>query len=251
MPPARYATAWVLTQISRRETWTLPVSHCNLIALQVSENVASITIRKCANHYYLMSASKWAHLRIRSVKYNQGFWIYLYFRIRHSFAHLRPVILSADLSISRLQSWTCSSLPTVAVFVKLTQSIVIEIQRQSADLYKVRFCGVHSDLRGKGIRVSPADIIKTIIDRFETHLPLRWLPLYRTVGRIHGWNHNSRFATRSCPPTLTVFIEVIWAYNLLWVLNESEFWSWKSGENFWTSCHKNLILTQFLKYLST
>ena len=194
---------------------------------------------------------KWAHLRIRSVKYNQGFWIYLYFRIRHSFVHLRPVILSADWSISRLQSWTCSSLLTVAEFVKLTQSIVIEIQRQSADLYKVHFCGVHSDLRGKGRRVSPADIIKTIIDRFETHLPLQWLPLYWTVGRIHGWNHNSRFATRSCPPTLTVFIEVTWASNLLWVLNESEFWSWKSRENFWTSCHKKLILTQFLKYLST
>ena len=66
--------------------------------------------------------------------------IYLYFRIRHSFAHLRPVILSADWSISRLQSWTCSRLPTVAEFVKLTQSIVIEIQRQSADLYKVQLC---------------------------------------------------------------------------------------------------------------
>ena len=44
----------------------------------------------------------------------------------------------------------------------------------NTDLYKVHFCGVHSH------------IIKTIIDRFETHLPLRWLPLYRTVGRIHG-----------------------------------------------------------------
>ena len=64
----------------------------------------------------------------------------LYFRIRHSFAHLRPVILSADWSISRLQSWTCSSLPTVAEFVKLTQSFVIEIQRQSADLCKVQLC---------------------------------------------------------------------------------------------------------------
>ena len=88
--------------------------------------------------------------------------LYLYFRIRHSLTHLRPVILSADWSISRLQSWTCSSLPTVAEFVKLTQSIVIEIQRQSADLYKVQlcnrpfFCSVHSALRGKGIRVSPA-----------------------------------------------------------------------------------------------
>ena len=83
--------------------------------------------------------------------------------IRHSFAHLRPLILSADWSISRLQSWTCLSLTTVAEFVKLTQSIVVEIQRLSADLYSQSptlqstiFCGVHSGLRGKGIRVSPA-----------------------------------------------------------------------------------------------
>ena len=48
----------------------------------------------------------------------------IYFRIRQSFVHLRPVILSADWSISRLQSWTCSSLPAVAEFVKLTQSIM-------------------------------------------------------------------------------------------------------------------------------
>ena len=71
---------------------------------------------------------------------SQGFWIYLYFRMRHSLTHLRPVILYADWSISRLQSWTCSSLSTVAEFVKLTQSIVIEIQRQSADLCKVQLC---------------------------------------------------------------------------------------------------------------
>ena len=64
----------------------------------------------------------------------------IYFRIRHSFAHLRPMILPAHWSISRLQSWTCSSLPAVAEFVKLTQSIVIEIQRQSADLYRVQLC---------------------------------------------------------------------------------------------------------------
>ena len=70
----------------------------------------------------------------------QGYWIYLNFRIRHSFAHLRLVKLSADWSIRLLQSWTCSSLPTVAEFVKLTQSIVIEIQRQTADLYKVQLC---------------------------------------------------------------------------------------------------------------
>ena len=66
--------------------------------------------------------------------------LYLYFRIRHSLTHLRPVILYADWSITRLQSWTCSSLSTVAEFVKLTQSIVIEIQRQSTDLYKVQLC---------------------------------------------------------------------------------------------------------------
>ena len=70
----------------------------------------------------------------------QGFWIYLYFRIRHSFAHLRPLILSADWSISLLQSWTCLSLLTVAEFVKLTQSSVVEAQRQPADLYKVQLC---------------------------------------------------------------------------------------------------------------
>ena len=71
--------------------------------------------------------------------------------------------MSADWSISRLQSWTCLSLPIVAEFVKLmTQSIAVEAQRQSADLYKVQLCnrqffvGVHSDLRGKGIRVSVA-----------------------------------------------------------------------------------------------
>ena len=48
--------------------------------------------------------------------------------------------MSADWSIRRLQSWTCSRLPTVAEFVKLTQSIVIDIQRQSADFYKVQLC---------------------------------------------------------------------------------------------------------------
>ena len=85
---------------------------------------------------YLMQLS----VKLKLNCYYQGFWIYLYFRIRHSFAHLRPVILSADWLISRLQSWTCSSLPTVAEFVKLTQSIDIEIQRQSADLYKVQLC---------------------------------------------------------------------------------------------------------------
>ena len=58
-------------------------------------------------------------------------------RDKDTLAHMRLVILSADWSICRLQSWTCSSLPTVA---ELTQSTVIEIQRQSADLYKVQLC---------------------------------------------------------------------------------------------------------------
>ena len=84
------------------------------------------------NHYtYVWVAVGWL---------SQGFWIYLYFRIKHSCAHLRPVILSAVWSIRRLQSWTCSSLPTVAEFVKLRQRIAIEIQRQFADLHKVQLC---------------------------------------------------------------------------------------------------------------
>ena len=210
-----------------------------------------------------------AHLRIRSVKYNQGFWIYLYFRIRHSFAHLRPVILSADWSMRTWGRWYCLQIGqsadckvglvqssdcrwicknyaeycyrNSATVRRLVQSPTFAIDNfLCTAIYVVKVYECH-----------PLDIIKTIIDRFETYLPLWWLPLYRTVGRIHGWNHNARLTTRSCPPTLNVFIEVIWAYNLLWVLNESEFWSWKSGENFWTSCHKNLILTHLLKYLST
>ena len=68
---------------------------------------------------------------------------YFYYRIQISFAHLRPVILSADWSTRRLQDWTCTSLPTVAEFLKLKQSIVTEIQRQSADLYKVQSCSWH------------------------------------------------------------------------------------------------------------
>ena len=117
----------------------------------------------------------------------QGFWIYLYFRIRHSFAHLRPVILSADWSISRLQSWTCLSRPTVAEFVKLMRSIVEEAQPQSADLYKVQlcnrqlFCGVHSDLRGKGIRVSPA-----WLDFQKYHFCLHARPSFCTMVRQWG-----------------------------------------------------------------
>ena len=69
--------------------------------------------------------------------------------------------MSADWSIRGLQSWTCSRLPTVAEFVKLTQSIVIEIQHSlqictKSNFATENFCGCPSDLRGKGIRVSPA-----------------------------------------------------------------------------------------------
>ena len=92
---------------------------------------------------------------------SQGYWIYLYmlyFRIRHSFAQLRPVILSADWSISRLQSWTCSSLPTVAEFVKSYRNSATSVRWlvQSPTLQLTIFCDVHSDLHGKGIGVSPA-----------------------------------------------------------------------------------------------
>ena len=45
-----------------------------------------------------------AYIEIGLCTLHQGFWIYLYFRIRHSFAHLRTVILSADWSIRGLQS---------------------------------------------------------------------------------------------------------------------------------------------------
>ena len=93
----------------------------------------------CVAHSLIPGASVITK-RARNSKSRQGFWIYLYFRIRHSLAHLRPVISSADWSISRLQNWTCLSLPTVAEFVKLTHSIVVEAQRQSADLYKVQLC---------------------------------------------------------------------------------------------------------------
>ena len=89
---------------------------------------------------------------------HQGFWIFI----------LQDKTLFCAFEAGDLigQSADCkvgpSGQPTAAEFVKLTQKIVIEIQRQSADLYKVQlcninnFCGYPSDLRGKGIRVSPA-----------------------------------------------------------------------------------------------
>ena len=121
-----------------------------------------------------------------------GFWIYLYFRIRHSFAHLRTVILSADWSISRLQSWTCSSLSTVAEFVKLTQSIVIEIQRQSADLYEVQLCNRQFLVVSTAIHV---------VKVYECHpLDLIWIFIsdvmlippennWQNVNRECSWSH--------------------------------------------------------------
>ena len=119
-------------------------------------------------------------------QYSQGFWIYLYFRIRHSFAHLRPVILSADWSIRRLQSWTCSSLPTVAEFVKLTQSIVIEIQRQFADLYKVQLCnrqffvGVPAIYVVKVYECHPLGTVFALAFFFEFSERTNWHPVSNT-----------------------------------------------------------------------
>ena len=76
--------------------------------------------------------------------------------------------MSADRSISRLLSWTCSSLPTVAEFVKLTLSIVIEIQTvrrlvQNPTLQSTIFCGVHSGLRGKGMSASVTRLVISLV----------------------------------------------------------------------------------------
>ena len=120
MGPARFRCATLLYLSKTKQTHIFEVrdSHCFYLLFLLD-------IRCCI---------------IKDSGYTNILDILIYFRIRHSFARLRPVILSADWSISRLQSWTCSSLSTVAEFVKLTQSFVIEIQRQSADLYKVQLC---------------------------------------------------------------------------------------------------------------
>ena len=115
----------------------------------------------------------------------------IYFRIRHSFEHLRPVILSADWSISRLQSWTCSSLPTVAEFVKLTQSIVIEIQRQSADLYKVQLCNRHFFV------VSTAIYVVKVYERhpldYTSYQKLKCFPSYlKIINALFEKNNDIR-----------------------------------------------------------
>ena len=56
----------------------------------------------------------------RQLIYTKDSGLCLHYTIGLSFAHLRPVILSADWSTRRLQDWTCTSLPTVAEFLKLT-----------------------------------------------------------------------------------------------------------------------------------
>ena len=92
----------------------------------------------------------------------------LYYMIGLSFAHLRPVISSADWSTSRIQDWTCTSLknslPIVAEFLKLTSSIIVIDFSDSLQTctYKVQSCNQHlfcecsSNLRGKGIGASLA-----------------------------------------------------------------------------------------------
>ena len=118
--------------------------------------------------------------------------ILIYFRIRHSFEHLRPVILSADWSISRLQSWTCSSLPTVAEFVKLTQSIVIEIQRQSADLYKVQLCNRQFFVVSTAIYVvkvyecHPLDSTFRFVHLTHQNLSARALFCHNSLAKVNG-----------------------------------------------------------------
>ena len=52
--------------------------------------------------YHIFRQYCLVHQKCSSIHQYQGFWIYLYFRIRHSFAHLRPVILSADWLVNQL-----------------------------------------------------------------------------------------------------------------------------------------------------
>ena len=103
------------------------------------------------------------YLELVNFKCNQGFWIYLYFRIRHSFAYLRPVILSADWSVRRLQSWDlfksadCRWISkTYAEYCYRNSATVCRLVQSPTLKSTIIFCGCPSDLRGKGIRVSPA-----------------------------------------------------------------------------------------------
>ena len=91
----------------------------------------------------------------------QGFWIYLYFRIRHSIAHLifdivcwlvNPPIAKLDLFKSADCRWICK---TYAEYSYRNSATVCRLV-QSPTFQSQFFCGCPSDLRGKGIRVSPS-----------------------------------------------------------------------------------------------
>ena len=129
--------------------------------------------------------------------------------IRHSFAHLRPVILSVDWSIRRLQSWTCSSLPTVTELVKLTQPIVRNsatvhrlVQRQVQLCNWQFFCGCPSDLHSKGRRVSGNELLGWTAPKwsFVTDKKLRGRKNKShgeliMISNIHMYYHDYRFVS--------------------------------------------------------
>ena len=56
-------------------------SHHKWVMVQFNTWTQHWVVCVLSSKILLMSARSAAHLRIRSVKYNQGFWIYLYFRI--------------------------------------------------------------------------------------------------------------------------------------------------------------------------
>ena len=91
----------------------------------------------------------------------QGFWI-LILQDKTLFCAFEAGDIVCWLVNPPIQSWTCSSLPTVAEFLKLNaeycyrNSATVRRLVQSPTLQSTIFCGCPSDLRGKGIRVSPA-----------------------------------------------------------------------------------------------
>ena len=122
------------------------------------------------------------------------------------------MILSADWSISRLQSWTCSSLPACRWICKTyteyyyRNSAIVRRLVQSPTLQSTIFCGVHSDLRGKGIRVSPAwynlMLIKWSSQFSSTLCQLSWnlyaLFMLHKMKLINWMNQN--YVLNECDP---------------------------------------------------
>ena len=153
------------------------------------------------------------------------------------------MILSADWSISRLLSWTCSSLPTIAEFVKLTQSIVIEIQRQSADLYKTQLCNRQFFVVSTAIYV---------VKVYECH------PLGCSSIEFGGTrNYKKMFCceissnrTKQTPMTNDSQLYVI-ALGLTSKMHSS-LWNWlrPTGRISWFKCH-NLSIQEFVYVVYT